>query len=62
MGPRKLIKEGVVLKHKSGRKLCMFLCNDMIILTDEGVNRLYKMVSVTIIVAQVEHDQLTHDL
>lgn len=44
MGPRRLIKEGFLMKHKSGRRLCAFLCNDMLILTDEGVNRLYKMV------------------
>ncbi|KAL5528859.1 hypothetical protein ACEPAG_4833 [Sanghuangporus baumii] len=43
MGPRKLIREGALMKHKSGRKLRVFLCNDMIILTDESVSRLYKM-------------------
>ncbi|KAL5533504.1 hypothetical protein ACEPAF_5280 [Sanghuangporus sanghuang] len=43
MGPRKLIREGTLMKHKSGRKLRVFLCNDMIILTDEAVSRLYKM-------------------
>ena len=45
MGPRRLIKEGVLMKYKSGRRLRAFLCNDMLILTDEGVNRLYKMVN-----------------
>ena len=45
MGPRKLLREGTLMKHKSGRKLRVFLCNDMIILTDEAVSRLYKMAS-----------------
>ncbi|THH02546.1 hypothetical protein EW145_g6732 [Phellinidium pouzarii] len=43
MGPRKLIKEGSLMKYKSGRKLRVFLCNDMLILTDDAVTRLYKM-------------------
>lgn len=43
MGSRKLLKEGSLSKYKSGRKLRMLLCNDMIILTDASVSRLYKM-------------------
>ena len=44
MGQRKLLREGTLSKYKSGRKLRAFLCNDMIVLTDEAVTRLYKMV------------------
>ncbi|KAI5118090.1 hypothetical protein M0805_007740 [Coniferiporia weirii] len=43
MGQRKLLKEGPLMKYKSGRKLRVFLCNDMLILTDDRVSRLYKM-------------------
>ena len=43
MGQRRLLREGTLCKHKSGRKLRAFLCNDMIVLTDEAVSRLYKM-------------------
>lgn len=49
MGVRKLLKEGTLMKHKSGRKLRVFLCNDMLILTDEKITRLYKMVSTRLI-------------
>ncbi|WVQ83634.1 hypothetical protein IAT38_005775 [Cryptococcus sp. DSM 104549] len=41
MGPRKLLKEGSVSKAKSGRKLSMVLCNDIIVLLD-GTD-LYRM-------------------
>lgn len=58
MGPRRLIKEGVLMKYKSGRRLCAFLCNDMLILTDEGVNRLYKMVELSLLV-NLATDELT---
>ncbi|WVN89977.1 uncharacterized protein L203_105207 [Cryptococcus depauperatus CBS 7841] len=34
LGPRKLVKEGLVSKTKSGRKLTMVLCNDIIVLMD----------------------------
>ncbi len=44
MGPRKLLKEGTVLKAKSKRRLRGFLCSDIFVLTDEGVNSLYRMV------------------
>ena len=40
-GPRKLIKEGLVSKAKSGRKLTLVLCNDIIVLIDSG--NLYRM-------------------
>lgn len=46
MGPRKLLKEGVLAKQKSGRKLRLFLCNDILVLTDVDVKQLYKMVIV----------------
>lgn len=42
-GPRKLIKEGGVAKAKSGRKLNLVLCNDILVLLDD--KSLYRMVS-----------------
>ncbi|WWC87443.1 uncharacterized protein L201_002332 [Kwoniella dendrophila CBS 6074] len=41
LGPRKLLKEGKISKSKSGRKLSMVLCNDIIVLLD-GTD-LYRM-------------------
>ncbi|KAG5637919.1 hypothetical protein H0H81_002680 [Sphagnurus paluster] len=46
MGPRKLIKEGVLIKAKSGRKLYAFLCSDTMVLTDESMKNLYRMVRI----------------
>lgn len=43
MGARKLIKQGVLLKTKSGRKLQAFLCSDILVLTDKLVRTLYRM-------------------
>lgn len=43
-GPRKLIKEGIVTKAKSGRKLTLVLCNDILVLVEE--KNLYRMVSL----------------
>jgi len=45
MGARKLIKQGALLKTKSGKKLQAFLCSDILVLTDELVRKLYRMVS-----------------
>jgi hypothetical protein len=42
-GPRRLIKEGTVMKSKSGRKLTLVLCNDILVLIDS--RNLYRMVS-----------------
>ena len=44
MGTRRLLKEGVLIKAKSGRKLNAFLCSDILVLTDESVKNLYRMV------------------
>lgn len=44
MGPRRLLKQGSLTKAKSGRKLQAFLCSDVLVLTDEGVRNLYRMV------------------
>jgi actin cytoskeleton-regulatory complex protein PAN1 len=44
MGPRKLLKEGILFKSKSGRRLRGFLCSDILVLTDEAGKRLYRMV------------------
>ncbi|KAI0628815.1 hypothetical protein C8Q77DRAFT_1281081 [Trametes polyzona] len=43
MGPRKLLKEGVLMKAKSGRKLRAFLCSDILVLTEEASKSLYRM-------------------
>ncbi len=42
-GPRKLLKEGGVAKAKSGRKLTLILCNDVLVLIEN--RNLYRMVS-----------------
>jgi hypothetical protein len=55
-GPRKLLKEGPVTKSKSGRKLQMVLCNDIIVLVES--RNLYRMVSPLIHTdKQVDADQ-----
>ncbi|CDO71918.1 hypothetical protein BN946_scf184940.g65 [Trametes cinnabarina] len=43
MGPRKLLREGVLMKAKSGRKLRAFLCSDILVLTEESSKSLYRM-------------------
>ena len=50
MGARKLIKQGILLKTKSGRKLQAFLCSDILVLTDELARTLYRMVSGLLLV------------
>ena len=44
LGDRKLLREGLLNKAKSGRKLRVFLCNDILILTEEHAKTLYRMV------------------
>jgi len=44
MGARTLLREGILNKAKSGRKLRAFLCNDILLLTDEHAKMLYRMV------------------
>lgn len=41
-GPRRLLKEGVVSKSKSGKKLTLVLCNDILVLIES--RNLYRMV------------------
>ncbi|KAJ3879158.1 hypothetical protein F5051DRAFT_403673 [Lentinula edodes] len=43
MGVRKLLKEGTLTKAKSGRRLHAFLCSDILVLTDDKVQNLYRM-------------------
>ncbi|OAX41282.1 hypothetical protein K503DRAFT_712926 [Rhizopogon vinicolor AM-OR11-026] len=43
LGPRHLLKEGVMSKAKSGRKLRLFLCSDILVLTDEVGRGLYRV-------------------
>lgn len=47
MGQRRLIREGVLLKAKSGRKLRGFLCSDVLVLTEEAAKNLYRMVRLS---------------
>ena len=44
MGPRKLLREGTIMKAKSGKRLRAFLCSDVLVLTDENAKSLYRMV------------------
>lgn len=44
LGDRKLLREGLLSKAKSGRKLRGFLCSDLLLLTDEHGKTLYRMV------------------
>lgn len=44
MGTRRLLKEGMLFKAKSGRKLRAFLCSDILLLTDNVVKNLYRLV------------------
>jgi len=43
LGPRKLVKEGVLGKAKSGRKLRVLLCSDILVLVDEAEKGLYRV-------------------
>jgi len=43
MGPRRLLREGVLSKAKSGRKLRAVLCSDVLVLLDEGERGLYRV-------------------
>jgi hypothetical protein len=53
MGNRKLLREGVLTKTKSSRKLAAFLCNDILVLTDALAKSLYKMVCFMILYSVV---------
>lgn len=44
MGARRLLKEGQLMKAKSGRKLQAFLCSDILVLTEDAAKALYRMV------------------
>lgn len=63
MGPRKLLKEGILTKAKSGRKLRAFLCNDILVLTEESTKSLYRMVRcITLSFGAHAADQLIYSL
>lgn len=53
MGPRKLLKEGLLIKSKSGRRINAFLCSDILVLTDEAMKTLYRM-PIPLVQAQVK--------
>jgi hypothetical protein len=44
MGPRKLLKQGTLLKAKSRRKLHVLLCSDILVLMDDSMKTLYRLV------------------
>lgn len=41
LGPRRLVKEGPMVKARSGRRLRLLLCNDILVLLDENAAGLY---------------------
>ncbi|KAG8833257.1 hypothetical protein FRC17_011032 [Serendipita sp. 399] len=43
MGQRRLLKEGVVVKSKSRRRVRMVLCSDILVLVDEASGSVYKI-------------------
>ncbi|KZT54344.1 hypothetical protein CALCODRAFT_456827 [Calocera cornea HHB12733] len=43
MGRRRLLKEGTLCKAKSGRKLQVFLCSDILVMTTDSPMTLYRM-------------------
>ena len=42
MGPRRLLKEGLLVKAKSGRRLRVVLCTDFLILVEEANKTVYR--------------------
>ena len=44
MGPRRLLKQGPLMKSKSRKKLRAFLCSDTLVLLDDAQKNLYRMV------------------
>jgi hypothetical protein len=60
MGARRLLKDGVITKAKSKRKLHAFLCSDILVLTDEGVKVLYRMV-ILIYLCMSFHTDVVHE-
>lgn len=42
MGPRKLLREGTLVKRR--RRLRVYLCTDILVLTDAATRSLYRMV------------------
>ena len=56
MGPRHLLKEGFVTKAKSGRKLQLVLCNDIIVLLES--RNLYRMVGRLLILLSADEPRI----
>jgi hypothetical protein len=48
MGTRRLLKEGHLSKTKSRRRIYAFLCSDILVLTDETMKTLYRMVRCSV--------------
>ncbi|KAH9967787.1 hypothetical protein BGW80DRAFT_1340328 [Lactifluus volemus] len=48
LGNRKVLREGLLNKSTSGRKLRAFLCNDILILTDEHAKIYWSMADSTV--------------
>ena|ERR1700761_4437567 len=53
MGQRMLLREGVLMKAKSGKKLTAFLCSDVLVLTNAAARSLYRMVSSPVDFAEI---------
>lgn len=45
MGPRHLLKEGIITKAKSKRRLRAVLCSDILVLVADATGTIYRMVS-----------------
>lgn len=43
MGPRRLIKEGIVTKAKSRRRIRVVLCSDIVVLVEEATGAVYRI-------------------
>jgi actin cytoskeleton-regulatory complex protein PAN1 len=44
MGPRKLLKEGMVIKSSSKRRIRAVLCSDILVLVEESTGAVYRIV------------------
>lgn len=46
LGQRRLIKEGLLMKTKSRRRLRAVLCSDILVLVEESTGGIYRMVCI----------------
>jgi hypothetical protein len=62
MGPRRLIKEGVLIKAKSKRRLRVVLCSDILVSVEESTSAIYKIVSPTRLITAVSNRRLAYSI